>query len=77
MRVAGRGLEATLSEGVMSAARPFDVRAYRVTNPELFNKTIAELEMLPRAGPRVHPARSQRRPDSGVAARTCSFGKAT
>ena len=34
-------------EGVVSAARSFDVRAYRVTNPNLFNKTIAELERLP------------------------------
>lgn len=32
----------------MSAARPFDVRAYRVTNQQLFNKTVAELEALPR-----------------------------
>jgi putative transport protein len=35
------------AEGFMSAARPFDVRAYRVTNPNLFGKTIAELEALP------------------------------
>ena len=34
-------------EGVASAARSFDVRAYRVTNPNLVNKTIAELERLP------------------------------
>lgn len=36
-------------EGVTSAARPFDVRAYRVENPALTGKTIAELEALPRA----------------------------
>ncbi len=35
------------SEGVTSAARTFDVRAYRVTNPNLFNMTIAQLEMRP------------------------------
>lgn len=35
-------------EGVVSAARLFDVRAYRVTNAGLFGKTIAELEALPR-----------------------------
>jgi len=34
--------------GVMSAARRFDVRAYRVTNPNLVNKTVAELEALPK-----------------------------
>jgi putative transport protein len=33
-------------EGVTSAARLFDVRAYRVENPALTNKTIAELEAL-------------------------------
>src|SRR3954471_24036932 len=31
-------------EGSVSAARPFDVRAYRVTNPRLANKTIREFE---------------------------------
>ncbi|MGO4573356.1 aspartate-alanine antiporter [Microvirga sp. 2TAF3] len=35
------------AEGVMSAARTFDVRAYRVTNPNLIDKTIATLESLP------------------------------
>jgi putative transport protein len=34
--------------GVMSMARRFDVRAYRVTNQELVNKTVAELEALPK-----------------------------
>lgn len=34
-------------EGVTSAARLFDVRAYRVENPALAGKTIAELEALP------------------------------
>lgn len=35
-------------DGVLSAARSFDARAYRITNPLLFDKTIAELEALPR-----------------------------
>ena len=39
---------AELGLGVMSAARHFDVRAYRVTNPSLVNKTVAELEALPK-----------------------------
>ena len=34
--------------GVFSAARAFDVRAWRVTNQDLVNKTVAELEALPR-----------------------------
>jgi len=34
--------------GVFSAARAFDVRACRVTNPDLVNKTVAQLEALPR-----------------------------
>lgn len=33
--------------GIISAARSFDVRAYRVTNEKLLNKTIAELEAMP------------------------------
>lgn len=36
------------AEGVTSAARLFDVRAYRVTSPALVGKTIAELEALPK-----------------------------
>lgn len=39
---------AVQTEGVTSAARLFDVRAYRVENPQLFDKTIAELETLPK-----------------------------
>jgi putative transport protein len=38
---------AELDLGVVSAARRFDVRAYRVTNLNLVNKTVAELEALP------------------------------
>ena len=38
---------AELGLGVVSATRFFDVRAYRVTNPDLVNKTVAELEALP------------------------------
>lgn len=36
------------TEGVTSAARLFDVRAYRIDNPNLLGKTIAELEALPK-----------------------------
>ncbi|MBP1779379.1 MAG: aspT, partial [candidate division NC10 bacterium] len=39
---------AELGLGVMSAARHFDIRAYRVTNPSLVNKTVGELEALPK-----------------------------
>jgi putative transport protein len=38
---------AELGLGVTSATRYFDIRAYRVTNPNLANKTVAELEALP------------------------------
>ena len=34
-------------EGVMSAARSFDIRAYEAKNPTLIGKTIAEIEALP------------------------------
>jgi putative transport protein len=34
--------------GVMTMARRFDVRAYRVTNQNLVNRTVAEIEALPR-----------------------------
>jgi putative transport protein len=34
--------------GVVSAARRFDVRAYRVTNDALVSKTVAEIETLPK-----------------------------
>jgi putative transport protein len=34
--------------GVVSAARRIDVRAYRVTNDALVNKTVADLEAMPR-----------------------------
>jgi putative transport protein len=33
--------------GVRSASRRFGVRAYRVANPALFHKTVAELEAMP------------------------------
>ncbi|MGX1742178.1 aspartate-alanine antiporter [Bosea sp. NPDC055353] len=39
---------ATEIEGVTSAARLFDVRAYRIENPKLLGKTVAELETLPK-----------------------------
>ena len=44
----GTGPGGGTMEGAVSAARPFDVRAYRVTNQKLFNKTIAELEAIPK-----------------------------
>jgi len=34
--------------GVISLARKFDVRAYRVTNKDLINRTVAELEAMPK-----------------------------
>jgi putative transport protein len=34
--------------GVMTMARRFDVRAYRVTNQNLLNRTVVELEALPK-----------------------------
>jgi putative transport protein len=37
-----------LEPGVYSAARRFDIRAYRVTNDALANKTVGELEKMPR-----------------------------
>ena len=33
--------------GIMSPSRSFDVRAYRVTNEKLVNKSIAEIEAMP------------------------------
>ena len=42
------GSPSVFIEGAMSAARPFDVRAYRVANPALFNQTIKALEALPK-----------------------------
>jgi putative transport protein len=39
--------DAELGLGVVSGARYFDIRAYRVTNPNLVDKTVAELEALP------------------------------
>jgi hypothetical protein len=41
------GSPSVFIEGAISAARPFDVRAYRVANPALFNQTIKVLEALP------------------------------
>src|SRR3954451_21994662 len=35
-------------DGVMSAARNFDIRAYRVTNANLIGKTNGEIEALPK-----------------------------
>jgi len=35
------------ADDVISAARSFDVRSYRVTNPDLVGKTVAEAERIP------------------------------
>lgn len=37
-----------LGEGVVSAARPFDIRAYRVENQNIVGRTIADLEAAPK-----------------------------
>jgi putative transport protein len=50
----GKKLQAKISgseepePGVLSAYQSFGVRAYRVTNEKLVNKTVAELEAMPR-----------------------------
>ena len=50
----GRKLQTKISggdeteAGVQSAFQHFGVRAYRVTNPKLLNKTVAELEAMPK-----------------------------
>jgi putative transport protein len=50
----GRKLQAQISggekpeDGVQSAFQRFGVRAYRVTNPRLLNKTVAEIEAMPK-----------------------------
>jgi putative transport protein len=46
LRAASGGRE--MGEGVVSAARAFDIRAYRLTNPDIVGKTIAGLEGMPR-----------------------------
>jgi putative transport protein len=54
LREEGRKLQAQIGSpeeaeaGVQSAFQRFGVRAYRVNNPKLFNKTVAELEAMPR-----------------------------
>jgi putative transport protein len=45
VQLSGAGEE---QPGVTSAARVFDVRTYRVTNQNLVNKTVAELEAMPK-----------------------------
>lgn len=42
------GTVSETAEGVMSAARSYDIRAYQVANSKLFNRTIAEIEKLPK-----------------------------
>jgi putative transport protein len=54
LREEGRKLQAQISSGaeaeagVQSAFQHFGVRAYRVTNPRLLNKTVAEIEAMPK-----------------------------
>jgi putative transport protein len=36
-----------LGAGVMSGSRQFDIRAYRLANPDLENKTVAQIEAMP------------------------------
>src|SRR5215212_10021482 len=45
---AASGGTADMGEGILSAARTFDIRAYRVSNPIFVGKTIAEIESLPK-----------------------------
>lgn len=64
LRQEGERMQAALAGaqqevGVFSAARAFDVRACRVTNRELMNKTVAQLEALPQ-GVRVFIVRIRR-----------------
>lgn len=47
---------AELGLGIVSGARYFDIRAYRVTGPDLAGKTVAQLEAMP-ADTRVFIAR--------------------
>ena len=59
--------------GIISPSRSFDVRAYRVTNEQLVNKTIAALEAMPQEG-RVFIQRIRREgaiiePEPGTAIR--------
>jgi len=54
LREEGRKLQAQIGSaeeteaGVQSAFQHFGVRAYRVTNPKFLNKTVAELEAMPK-----------------------------
>src|SRR5688572_31009053 len=45
---AASGASGETGEGVVSAARTFDIRAYRLSNPDMVGKTIADLEGMPR-----------------------------
>ena len=61
--------------GIISPSRSFDVRAYRVTNEQLFNKTIAELEAMPQEVTDLHPAHPPRGQQSSSPNPTRSFVK--
>jgi putative transport protein len=45
---AASGASGETGEEVVSAARTFDIRAYRLSNPDMVGKTVAGLEGLPR-----------------------------
>ena len=45
---AASGASGETGEGAVSAARTFDIRAYRLSNPDMVGKTIADLEGMPR-----------------------------
>ena len=45
---AASGASGETGEGVVSAARTFDIRAYRLSNLDMVGKTIADLEGMPR-----------------------------
>ncbi|CAH1660549.1 Aspartate-alanine antiporter [Hyphomicrobiales bacterium] len=61
------------ADGVVSAARLFDVRTYRVTNAQFVGKTIAEIEALPRVARayllRVRSDGAVREPEPGLVIR--------
>jgi putative transport protein len=47
LREEGARMQAEIAGTAEPGSRFFDIRAYRVTNPALVNKTVAELEALP------------------------------
>ena len=72
-RAASQSGQAGEVEGVVSAARLFDVRTYRVVNERLIDKTVAEIEALPREARayllRVRSGDIVREPEAGLVIR--------